>query len=662
MENLNLTRLENQEGWTLEATTRDHYNPPTLANGRIGIVPSTVPFAFERVLLNNVYDKENSRGVSRIVEGIDFLHSELTINGERVTGANISDWKQILNLGEASLTTSFTFRNLAQVTYRVQALRQMPYTALMNVEIHAEQPLKLAFANSMRLPEGLLEPTSHFETLHDVETSMPLYQVSAQTRYLKIAVTATTTFLFDGAQPELHSTGIQRVEAVGFETDVQAGKDFAFGLAGAITSSADFYDPKTESERFCISMLLQKSATLLNAHRAAWSEIWKNDIAIEGDLASQLAVRFSLFNLYSFSRTGSRLSIPPMGLSSTGYNGHVFWDMELWMMPPLLVMNPELARAALDYRFDRLGKARQKAENFGYKGAMFPWESDASGEEATPAWALTGTFEQHITADIGIAAWNYYRVTGDTAWLRDTGYPLLKEIAAFWVSRVTPNSDGSYSILNVVGADEFAQNIDDNAFTNGSAIKVLHDAVEAAKTLKLHPDPQWLHVADHIRIAHLPDGVTREHASYQGERIKQADANLLIYPLGLITDATQIKRDLSYYEPKMAEEGPAMGHSVMSVIYSRLGDSASAFRLFQQAYLPNSRPPFGVLSESATSNNPYFATGAGGMLQAVLFGFAGLEVTDHGLVKQKPCLPKHWKSLTITGLGLKGGALHIVQP
>jgi trehalose/maltose hydrolase-like predicted phosphorylase len=111
-------------------------------------------------------------------------------------------------------------------------------------------------------------------------------------------------------------------------------------------------------------------------------------------------------------------------------------------------------------------------------------------------------------------------------------------------------------------------------------------------------------------------------------------------------------KDLKYYEAKLAAEGPAMGKSVFAVIYARLGDAENAFRLFKGSYEANKRPPFGALSEAATSNNPYFVTGAGGMLQIVLFGFGGLHFTEEGIIQKNPILPKAWKSLTITGVGL----------
>ncbi|MCK5400557.1 MAG: glycoside hydrolase family 65 protein, partial [Flavobacteriaceae bacterium] len=360
--------------------------------------------------------------------------------------------------------------------------------------------------------------------------------------------------------------------------------------------------------------------------------------------------RLALYHLYSFSRGDSDLSISPMGLSSQGYNGHIFWDTELWMFPPLLLLNQDIARSLVNYRSDRLDVAKRKAINFGYKGAMFPWESDDTGEEATPAWALTGTFEHHITADVAIAFWNYYRVTKNKQWLTEKGYTVLKEVADYWVSRSTKNPDGSYSIKNVVGANEFAPNVDDNAFTNGSAITALQFAVLAAKELNIEPNTDWSVVANNIKIHKFPDGTTMEHSKYDGDIIKQADANLLSYPLNIVK-GDELLKDLKYYEEKLAVEGPAMGKSIFAVIYARLGNAEKAFSLFKESYEPNKRPPFGALSEAATSNNPYFVTGAGGMLQTILFGFGGLHLTEEGIIQVTPILPKGWKSLTLKGIG-----------
>jgi trehalose/maltose hydrolase-like predicted phosphorylase len=314
-------------------------------------------------------------------------------------------------------------------------------------------------------------------------------------------------------------------------------------------------------------------------------------------------------------------------------------------------LQPQIAKSLLEYRFERLNAARKNAFSHGYQGAMFPWESSDEGTEDTPVWALTGPFQHHITGCVGWAFWKYYQVTKDKIWLRDRGYPMLKEVADFWASRVERKGPGRFEINNVIGANEWQENIDNNAFTNAMAITALRFATQAAKELALVPNPDWEEVAQNIPILKFPDGVTRENATYKGEIIKQADVNLLAFPLDFITDRTQIEKDLSYYEPRMAPDGPAMGFSVLATLYARLGNKEKATQIFRKSYEPNKVPPFGVLAETAGGTNPYFATGAGGMLQAVLFGFGGLQIGQTGITQGKTLLPSNWKGLELKGIG-----------
>lgn len=638
--------------WRITAVDTSNYVGITLANGRIGLLPSKKPFTVSAIILNNVYDKGSAQGVSRILRGINFANIAVSVDGVKVDETNISGWKQVLNLREASLTTTFNFMKKARIAYTIYALRGMPYAGIMEVSIKSLKDITVHVAGKILTPAEDKDPINTFTVLKDLDNRMPLLQTTARSPFGKHLLASTASFIFKGKQPELHHKLISKYDnELTFDKKIVKGESYHFGWAGAVGTTQNFDDPLSETARMVIFIMQGNEDAVIAKHKELWAKLWKGDIVVKGDIQSQRDIRLALYNLYSFSSANSNLSIPPMGLSSQGYNGHIFWDAELWMYPPLLVLNEGIARSMLNYRFDRLKKARQKAVDFGYRGAMFPWESDNTGEEACPVWALTGTFEQHITADVGIAFWNYYRVTHNRQWLKEEGYPLLKEVADFWVSRATKNDDGSYSINNVVGADEFAQNIDDNAFTNGSALSVLEDATRAAKELNITPDPVWLKVARNLRFYYFPDGVTRENSTYNGQIIKQADVNLLAYPLQVVKNKEQIIKDLAYYEPKISKEGPAMGYSVLSILYSHLGDKKKAFELFKRAYIPNKRPPFGALSESATSNNPYFATGAGGMLQAVIFGFAGLQITDNGLVQGKPSLPKQWKSLTIKGVG-----------
>lgn len=641
--------------WHLSANSRENYYGVAMANGQIGIVTDDTPLKTKEIILNGVYEGSPENGISRIVRGIEFLNLHLSINNQEINSDNIDNWNQVVSMKEGTSTTSFTFKDLVAVDYTILANRAIPYSAMAIVEITPKKDVEIIANNYMVVPDQLIEAKSQFRVLKDNQYLMPVFGTTAKTLFGKHTVSASTTFLFDGQSETLKQTG----DEVGFFKKLLKGKKYRFAIAGGICTSKDFTDPLNESERQPIYALQQGIDKLLDKHKMAWAELWKTgDIQIEGDLDAQQRVRFALYNLYSYIRPETRQSIAPMGLSSQGYNGHIFWDSELWMYPTLLALQPDMAKSCLDYRSDRLQKAKQKATVYGYKGAMFPWESDDTGEEATPTWALTGIFEQHITADVSIAFWNYYAYTQDKSWLKKE-WNVLKETADFWVSRVVKNKDSSYSILNVVGADEYAQHVDDNAFTNASAIESLKNTIKAAAILGEPVDPRWVDVSDNL-VIHVKNGITQNYKGYDGQIIKQADVNLLAYPLNVITDKKQIEKDLEYYSAKIdPKDGPAMASGVLSVLYARLGDREKAYSYFVKSYMPNSRPPFGVFSESANSNNPYFATGAGAMLQAVIYGFGGVEQTDMGLKYNKGLLPKQWKSLKIIGLGVDNKTISI---
>jgi trehalose/maltose hydrolase-like predicted phosphorylase len=467
---------------------------------------------------------------------------------------------------------------------------------------------------------------------------------------------ASNTFLFSephGQEPRvIHEMWDNSMHLMKFSKSIKAGETYHFSIAGSSITSAHHDDPLNEAERLTIYAKLEGRDRLLKFHQQAWDSLWKSDIIIDGNAQDQQDVHSMMYHLYSFVREGTAYSPSPMGLSGLGYNGHVFWDAELWMYPALLVLHPELAESMMEYRFQRLDAARRNAFANGFKGAMYPWESAESGAEETPVWALSGPFEHHITADVAMAAWNYYAVTQDKQWLREKGYPMLSATADFWTSRVERNGPGHYDIKNVVAADEWAENVDNNAFTNAAAKANLQYATQAAKILGLSPNPDWMHVANNIPVLKMDNGVTQEHAAYHGEGIKQADVNLLAYPLKEITDAGQIRKDLEYYETRVPNEGtPAMTQAVFTLLYARLGDTSKAYHWFKDAYLPNLNPPFRVIAETKGGTNPYFATGAGGILQAVLMGFGGLEITPKGIIQVKSSLPANWKKLSITGIG-----------
>jgi trehalose/maltose hydrolase-like predicted phosphorylase len=644
--------------WTIEAKNIDpnNYFGVTVANGMVGLVSSPEPMKVRDVVLNGVYDYYQRGRVSNILKTFNHVNMNLEVDGRRIGQKDISNYRQSLDMKKAILVTTFDVGNKVSVKHSMMSLRHLPYTAMSVVEITAKADVKITPMSIIEAPNHLVDVRNTYAEIDRPHVKIPLMTSVGKSPSGKHILAASNSIIFKephGSEPQLiHEDWDYNMHLLKFNKTLKAGESYTFTVVASATSTEHYQDPSNEAERLTIFAALEGTQRLLDRHVAEWDKLWKSDIVIEGDLQSQKDVRFALYNLYSFVREGTAYSLSPMGLSGLGYNGHVFWDTELWMYPPLLALQPGIAKSILEYRFQRLPAARQNAFSHGYQGAMFPWESSDEGSEDTPVWALTGPFQHHITGCIGWAFWKYYQVSKDKIWLRDRGYPMLKEVADFWASRVERKGPGKYEINNVIGANEWQENIDNNAFTNGMAITVLRYATQAAKELGIAPNPDWEHVAQNIPILKFPDGVTKENSSYDGVMIKQADVNLLAFPLDIVT-GPQVLKDLDYYEPRMSPEGPAMGSSVLALLYARTGNMAKANEWFAKSYKPNEVPPFGVLAETAGGNNPYFATGAGGFLQAVIFGFGGLQINDAGVSQLKTKLPPGWKSLEIKGLGVE---------
>ncbi|MEM6347128.1 MAG: glycoside hydrolase family 65 protein [Bacteroidota bacterium] len=648
---------QSPDPWQITASDFDpsDYFGISVANGMIGLVSSPEPMQSSAVVLNGIYDNYQRGRVSNILQVFDPVSLVLQVDGTELSGKNVRDFAQTLDMRQAKLSTSFSFGQRLSVTHELMALRHLPHTALAIVTLEAKEDIEIQARSLIKSPDHLRDVRNTFATIDRPHVTVPLLTSVGKSPTGVHTVAASNSIIFPeahGEEPEvIHIDWDFNRHWMSFDRSLKAGETYTFAVVSSISSTEHNADPFNEAERLTLFARLEGTERLLKRHNEAWDKLWQSDITIEGDPQVQQEVHAAIYHLYSFAREGTAYSLSPMGLSGLGYNGHVFWDTEIWMYPPLLMLQPEIAKSLLEYRFERMDAARANAFSHGYKGVMFPWESADDGGEETPIWALTGPFQHHITGDVGWAFWKYYEVTGDKEWLRDRGYPMLKEVADFWASRVEREGPDAYHIRNVIGANEYEENIDDNAYTNGMARVVLGYATQAAEELGLVPDPDWAHVAANIPILTFPDGVTKENASYTGAIIKQADVNLLSYPLDVIRDEKQIRKDLAYYETRMDPAGPAMGFAVLATLYARLGEPEKAYEIFIKSYRPNMVPPFAVISEMVDGNNPYFATGAGGLLQTVINGFGGLEITSEGIMQEKTKLPKSWKSLTITGIG-----------
>jgi len=307
-----------------------------------------------------------------------------------------------------------------------------------------------------------------------------------------------------------------------------------------------------------------------------------------------------------------------------------------------------------------LAGARKKAAGHmpPYRGAMYAWESATSGSETCPRTAPFGAFEQHISADIVLAVKQYIDASGDIGWLNSSGYELVSSVADFLVSKAE-KSAGAFHIPDVIPPDEYAGPRDDSVYTNFAAKQALQFATNAARLLGHSADSRWNDTA--VRMSIPFDEATGMHPEFRGYRwgtkIKQADAVLLAFPLGMKMSRHTRLKDLDGYARVSDETGPAMTWGSFALGYIEVGEDAKAAVDFNKSFA-NVKEPFEVWTEHPNGGTTNFITGAGGFLQTVMFGYGGLRIHDDHL-KITPTLMEGASSMTIRGIWYRGSAFTI---
>jgi trehalose/maltose hydrolase-like predicted phosphorylase len=437
---------------------------------------------------------------------------------------------------------------------------------------------------------------------------------------------------------------------------VTAGQTYTLTKYVGVEDSNTATDPAAAAQSDAAGAATSGPATLQAENDAAWAAMWRGRIDVAGNRTVATDVNASEFYLWSSTRDDQPWSVSPAGLSSNGYDGHIFWDAATWMYPSLLAQHPDLAAQMDAYRFNRLGAARQHAAATGFKGARFPWESALDGTEQIPPPVSVnseGVYEQHITADVALAQWQYYLTTGDTQWLRTRGWPVILGAAQFWASRVVGGADGSYHINHVTGPDEENPNVSDEAYTNAGARATLQIATTAAGVLGQSVPADWSRIANGLRVP-VTRGIHPEYAGYQHQLVKQADVTLLPYVWHFPMSRRVEQNDLNFYVPRTDPGGPSMDDAVSSIDTSELGTPGCASFVFtQRSYEPFIRDPLDQFSETKTGGAFTFMTGIGGFLQEFIYGYSGLR-WGTGAVTIAPTLNAELTGVTLRNLQWRG--------
>lgn len=439
----------------------------------------------------------------------------------------------------------------------------------------------------------------------------------------------------------------------------------------------------------------------LQEHRGRWTEIWRRaDVRIEGSPATEQALRFNAYHLMIAADPDPRTAVGARALTGRAYEGHVFWDLEMFKLPFYLHTFPELARSLIQYRYCTIDGARRRARALGYRGACYAWESSVTGDDVTPRTIrlrttgkeipiFTGTQQIHVTAAVAYAIWRYWEATRDRDFMRQAGVEMLVETARFWASRCTP-AEGSLHIRGVVGPDEYHHSVDDNAYTNWMARFNVERAVEAVDWLRredgvasdalrerlgLRPDEpaEWAEVARTLfcpgpdgrgvieqfeGFFDLEDYELPRHERFRApisrlfewERInrskiiKQADVLMLLHVFPSAFSSEIVRANYRYYEP-MTDHASSLSPGIHAAIAARIGLCEDAVHYLRQSLWLDLSDRMG---NSATGIHPACM---GATWQALVFGFLGVRFEETGPVREHrdfSCLPSKWERVAVS--------------
>ncbi|MDL2323953.1 glycoside hydrolase family 65 protein [Ruminococcaceae bacterium OttesenSCG-928-A16] len=479
--------------------------------------------------------------------------------------------------------------------------------------------------------------------------------------------------------------------------ELQGTLEYTFNLSAGNTATLDKFIVYTSSldmdeqalEDFVFAELAAAKNDGYEAHRASqkayMQQFWQTaDIQIEGDDAVQQGLRFNLFHIMQAAGRDGQTGLGAKGLSGEGYEGHYFWDTEIYVLPVFVHTFPEIAKTLLAYRYATLEEARARARVLGHaKGALYPWRT-INGQEASTYLPL-GTAQYHINADVAYAFDQYVTVTGDTNFLQEQAAEVLCETARVWadVGTFSKIRGGKYCICAVTGPDEYTAFVDNNFYTNLMAQQNLYAAVRAVQWLfknapaalaalqnkiglKTAEVEQWQNVADNMYLPYdeehqvflQDDGFwmrkewddskippEKRHLLYENyhplfiwrqRMAKQADSILGMYLHSSLFSQEEIARNYDFYQ-KVTLHHSSLSTCIFGILASQIGRPNEAYQYFMES---------ARMDLDDYHNNFYagiHAANMAGTWQAVVNGFAGMR-TNGKKLEFAPTLPAKWQA------------------
>lgn len=644
--------------------------------------------------LAGLYHQAGRNETNELVNLPDIIGIDVELDGENFTllAGEILNWQRELAFSNGELRRSVLWRSSTGKSYRLESRRfvsldQLPLVAMQFSITPVDGPAQIV------LKTGIDATQTNSGRQHLDEISVRVFDqhfmqgiYETQDRASDVVISA-----YCSVSPEADScfTVKNRRVTSHHSVNVAQGDTVTLDKLVWITHRSDKALSQDSFARNALSELkvcaARGYASLLESSSCAWESVWRDSRVdvMSSEPQDQVALDYAVWHLTAMTPAhDERSSIAAKGLTGEGYKGHVFWDTEIFLLPFHLFTRPQIARSLLRYRWLNLSGAREKARRNGWPGALFPWESAASGQEETPEFAAinirtgirqkvaSALAEHHIVADIAWAVVAYWQATHDDAFMRNEGLTLLMETAAFWMGRAT-EANGRLEIHDVIGPDEYTEHVNNNAYTNYLAWHNVASAVRFMAMFERQDRRFTENAARFLERLWLPeaneDGVIpqddtflskpaidlsryKEKAGKQTilldysraevnemQILKQADVVMLNYLLPERFTVQQCAANLAFYEPRTIHDS-SLSKAIHGIVSARCGDTERAYAFWRDGIAID------LGDDPHSSDDGIHAAATGAIWSGVIQGFAGIQIME-GELHLAPKLPAHWQKL-----------------
>ena len=571
---------------------------------------------------------------------------------------------------------SLVNRHVAAISYRVTLLNAAA-SVVISSEMATHEPGAYTNGNDPRRARAFAGRVLHHRTSYARDRRIVLCHATERSR---LTLTCATDNALETSCPHAYKVAYTEDSGqVAFTID--ARPDCPIHL----TKFMVYHTSQTASaEELCgraewtvDRIMAQGFQQLLRSQEQYMDDFWRrSDVRVKdvrqdrtkrSTVEIQQAIRFNLFHILQASARAEDTGLPAKGLTGQAYEGHYFWDTEIYVLPFLTYTSPRIAKNLLTFRYKMLPQARARARELGHRGAMFPWRT-ISGEEAS-AYYAAGTAQYHINADIMYALRKYVQVTGDEVFLRDCGAEMLVETARLWLDLgfYSDAKGGKFCINSVTGPDEYNTVVNNNAYTNLMARENLRYAAQAIESLRatspdaydalvqkttLEPSEveSWIRAAESMYVPYdeklkiIPQddsfldrepwdfrNTPREHYPlllfyhplniYRKQVIKQADVVLAMFLLGDAFSSEAKKRNFEFYDPLTTGDS-SLSSRVEAIIAAQVGDTEKAIRYGMAALLMDLADVGGNVKDGC------HIASMGGTWMMLAYGLGGMRDDD----------------------------------